>query len=111
MTRTADAEPFTVNDVRDALDFNAGTASLALLTLRDILLGCTSLTPERALATARILLAAHTRELAALARQHIDDYRDEHGVTRRTRGLLTGMQAIRRRLDQHAADLDEQVTR
>ncbi|MER6367179.1 hypothetical protein ABT255_02160 [Streptomyces mirabilis] len=44
-------------------------------------------TPEQALAAARVLLAAHTRELSALARRDIDAYRDEHGMNRNTCGL------------------------
>lgn len=64
-------------------------------------------TPEQALAAARVLFAAHARELSALARRDIDAYRDEHGVNRNTRGLLTSMQHTRRLLDDHALTLDD----
>lgn len=95
-----------VDDVREALTHNADTAVPALLTVRDALLGTAPRSPEQALAAARILLAAHTRELAAKAQQSIDEYRAENGLTRSTRGLLTGMSSIRRQLTGHADGLD-----
>ncbi|MBC9714059.1 hypothetical protein H9Y04_15955 [Streptomyces sp. TRM66268-LWL] len=105
-TRHPTAAADWVADVRDALAFHHGEQQPALLTLRDVLLDDAPRTPEQALAAARVLLAAHTRELSVLARQHTDDYRDEHGVNRGTRGLLTGMAHIRRQLDAHAITLD-----
>ncbi|MFF5495744.1 hypothetical protein [Streptomyces aquilus] len=99
-----------VADVRSALAFNAEANHPTVITLRDVLLDDAPRTPEQALAAALVLLAAHTRELSALARRDADEYRDEHGVNRGTRGLLTGMQHTRRLLDQHATSLDAQVT-
>lgn len=100
-----------VNDVREALAYNADTAVPALITVRDVLLDTAPRNPEQALAAARILLAAHTRELAATVKQHTEDYRAEHGLTRSTRGLLTGMSSIRRQLTDHADALDAQEPR
>ncbi|WP_275463356.1 hypothetical protein [Streptomyces noursei] len=100
-----------VADVRTALAFNAAEADTALATLRDVLLDDAPRTPEQALAAAYVLLAAHTRDLAALAQQHADDYRAEHGVTRGTRGLITGMRSVRRMLDEHAVRLDGRAQR
>ncbi|WP_039936887.1 hypothetical protein [Streptomyces himastatinicus] len=100
-----------VAEVRDALAFNASAGHPALITVRDVLLDDAPRTPEQALAAALVLLAAHTRELSALARQHSDEYRDEHGVNRSTRGLLTGMDSVRKLLDRRADRLDEQAQR
>ncbi|MFK0296399.1 hypothetical protein ACIQU6_38825 [Streptomyces sp. NPDC090442] len=100
-----------VDDVRAVLAFNASEADTALATLRDVLLDDAPRTPAQALAAAYVLLAAHSRDLAALAEQHADDYRAERGVTRSTRGLITGMRDVRRMLDQHADRLDKQVQR
>ncbi|SCK25440.1 MULTISPECIES: hypothetical protein [unclassified Streptomyces] len=99
----------TTGEVREALAFNACEQSPALATVRDVLLDDTPRTPAQALAAAYVLLAAHTRELADLARQTTDEYRDEHGVTRSTRALLTGMSSIRKRLDAHADRLDDRA--
>ncbi|MFC8925244.1 hypothetical protein ACFT43_05090 [Streptomyces albidoflavus] len=99
-----------VADVRSALAFNAEASHPVVITLRDVLLDDARRTPEQALAAALVLLAAHTRELSALAQRDTDEYRDEHGVNRGTRGLLTGMQHTRKLLDRHAAGLDAQVT-
>ncbi|MFJ8018670.1 hypothetical protein [Streptomyces sp. NPDC096311] len=107
---TAEEQPTTdwIDDVRSALAFNEGAQHPTVMTLRDVLLDDTERTPEPALAAARVLLAAHTRELSALARRDTNAYRDEHGVNRNTRGLLTGMQHTRRLLDDHALTLDGQ---
>ncbi|MFD4475881.1 hypothetical protein ACFWPU_07170 [Streptomyces sp. NPDC058471] len=43
-----------------------------------------------------------------MPRRDTDVYRDEHGVNRNTRGLLSGMQHTRRLLDDHALTLDDQ---
>ncbi|MCY0959624.1 hypothetical protein [Streptomyces sp. H27-H5] len=99
-----------VADVRSALAFNAEASHPTVITLRDVLLDDAPRTPEQALAAALVLLAAHTRELSTLARRDADEYRDEHGVNRRTRGLLTGMDSTRKLLDRHATGLDAQVT-
>ncbi|MFB8415422.1 hypothetical protein ACFC63_07895 [Streptomyces albidoflavus] len=99
-----------VADVRSALAFNAEAAHPVVITLRDVLLDDARRSPEQALAAALVLLAAHTRELSALARRDADEYRDEHGVNRGTRGLLTGMDHTRKLLDRHATGLDAQVT-
>ncbi|MEU8950918.1 hypothetical protein [Streptomyces sp. NPDC048489] len=96
-----------VAEVRQALAFNArATSHPAVITLRDVLLDTAPRTSEQALDAACILLAAHTRELATAAGQHTDDYRAEHGVSRSSRGLLTGMASIRRLLDTAARRLD-----
>ncbi|MFF7234422.1 hypothetical protein [Streptomyces sioyaensis] len=100
-----------VADVRSALAFNENAAHPTVITLRDVLLDDAPRTPEQALAAALVLLAAHTRELSALARRDADEYRDEHGVNRSTRGLLTGMDHTRKVLDRHAAGLDEPAPR
>ncbi|MFD5873735.1 hypothetical protein [Streptomyces sp. NPDC060322] len=99
-----------VADVRSALAFNAEASHPVVITLRDVLLDDARRSPEQALAAALVLLAEHTRELSALARRDADEYRDEHGVNRGTRGLLTGMQHTRKLLDRHAIGLDAQVT-
>ncbi|MEU1020234.1 hypothetical protein [Streptomyces sp. NPDC005898] len=99
-----------VADVRSALAFNAKASHPVVITLRDVLLDDARRSPEQALAAALVLLAAHTRELSALARRDADEYRDEHGVNRSTRGLLTGMDHTRKLLDRHATGLDAQVT-
>ncbi|MCA1218855.1 hypothetical protein [Streptomyces sp. 8L] len=95
-----------VDDARQCLAFNDDQQSPALASLRDLLLASEEHTPTAALATAYVLLAAHTRELSSLARRDADDYRDEYGVSRGTRGLLTGMHHTRRLLDEHAVTLD-----
>ncbi|CAL9481087.1 zinc finger domain-containing protein [Streptomyces sp. enrichment culture] len=99
--------PLTTDDVRAALAFNADEPAPALATLRDVLLDTAPRTPEQALDAARVLLAAHARELVAHVRRDTDAYRDEHGVTRSTRGLLTGMAHARRTLEEYAAHLDQ----
>ncbi|MFE7782058.1 hypothetical protein [Streptomyces nigrescens] len=98
-----------VADVRSALAFNQAAAHPTVITLRDVLLDDAPRTPEQALAAALVLLAAHTRELSALAGREADDCRDEHGVNRSTRGLLTGMSHTRKLLDRHANGLDAQA--
>jgi hypothetical protein len=99
-----------VDDVRGALAFNEGEQHPAVITLRDVLLDDAPRTPEQALAAALVILAAHTRELSALAQRDADEYRDEHGVNRGTRGLITGMAHTRKLLDRHAIGLDAQAT-
>ncbi|MEW1774698.1 hypothetical protein [Streptomyces sp. NPDC086777] len=98
-----------VEETRRSLDFNADQPSPALASLRDALLDPEQRTPAAALATAYALLAAHTRELSGLARQHTDATRRQWGVTRSSRGLLTGKDSIRKLLDTVAAHLDEQA--
>jgi hypothetical protein len=101
-----------VAEVREALAFNArATSHPAVITLRDVLLDTAPRTPRQALDVACILLATHTDELSTAVRQHADDYRAENGVTRSTRGLLTGMASIRRLLDEAARRLDPQAQR
>ncbi|MGW2497320.1 hypothetical protein ACWCV2_22825 [Streptomyces pseudogriseolus] len=98
-----------VADVRAAIAFNRPEREPALETLRDVLLDTAPRTAEQALAAARLILAAHTRDQATAVRKHIDAYRDEHGVNRSTRGLITGMDSIRRLLDQRADALDAEA--
>ncbi|MCG7524920.1 hypothetical protein MHW47_10790 [Streptomyces sp. OfavH-34-F] len=77
--------------VRDALDFNDGDRDQVLATLRDVLLDTSlSRTPDQALAAARILLTAHARQVAALIEAQRTNVRAQWGLTRSTRGLLTG---------------------
>ncbi|MGW9041229.1 hypothetical protein ACWGQL_01485 [Streptomyces lydicus] len=101
--------PDWVADVRSALAFNESASHPAVITLRDILLDDAPRTPEQALAAARVLLAAHTRELAQLAEQHTKETREQYGVTRSSRGLLTGMSNVRKLLDRHATSLDDRA--
>lgn len=98
-----------VADVRAAIAFNRPEREPALETLRDVLLDTAPRSAEQALAAARLILAAHTRDQAAAVRKYIDAYRDEHGVNRSTRGLITGMGSIRRLLDQRADALDAEA--
>ncbi|MFI0736431.1 hypothetical protein ACH4S9_46790 [Streptomyces sp. NPDC021225] len=100
-----------VDEARQCLAFNAGEQSPTLASLRDILLDTEERTPAAALAIAYVLLAAHTRELSALARKRHAATLDEHGLNRSTRGLLTGMDSVRKLLDSHADSLDAQAQR
>jgi hypothetical protein len=100
-----------VAEVREALAFNERAQHPAVITLRDVLLDTEPRTPRQALDAALILLAAHTRELSELARRDADEYRAEHGLTRSTRGLITGMSHTRKVLDRQAATLDPQAQR
>ncbi|MEU4092020.1 hypothetical protein [Streptomyces sp. NPDC026673] len=103
-------EPRTVADAvskaRQALDFNSGQHSPALSTLRDVLLSGDYGTPDTALAVAYVILAQHARELARQVADRYDGQRSRFGVTRSTRGLLTGLGSARRLLDEHATALD-----
>ncbi|KUN96178.1 hypothetical protein [Streptomyces caeruleatus] len=96
-------------EARQCLAFNADQQSPTLASLRDLLLDTEARTPAAALTTAYVLLAAHTRELSALAKEHTDATRTRWGVTRSTRGLLTGKDSIRKLLDSLATALDEQA--
>ncbi|MFD5901736.1 hypothetical protein ACFWHG_09555 [Streptomyces microflavus] len=97
--------------VRDALDFNAGERDQVLATLRDVLLDTSlSRTPAQALATARILLDAHARQLAALVEAHRANIKARWGLSRSTRSLLTGYEGARKIVTAYAAGLaDEQA--
>ncbi|QMP84091.1 hypothetical protein HQ601_00001 [Streptomyces phage Alderaan] len=97
--------------VRDALAFNDDTADQALATLRDVLLDTSlSRTPDQALAAARIVLAAHARQIEALIEAHYRATRAEWGVTRSSRGLLTGYDGARKLVAGYAAGLDRDQT-
>ncbi|MFK0108538.1 hypothetical protein [Streptomyces sp. NPDC091217] len=98
-----------VDEARQCLAFNAGEQSPALFALRDLLLDTEERAPAAALATAYVVLAAHARDLSALARKRHDATADQHGVNRSSRGLLTGMNSIRKLLDNLADRLDEQA--
>ena len=98
-----------LDEVRQCLAFNTAEPSPVLASLRDLLLDTEERSPAAALATAYVLLAVHTRELSALARQHSAEAREQYGVNRTSRGLLTGMDSVRKRLDHHADGLDEQA--
>jgi hypothetical protein len=101
----------TVDDVRDALAFNAGDRDQVLATLRDVLLDTTATrTPEQALAAARVLLEAHARHVAALVEAHYRATRTRWGLSRSTRGLLTGYEGARKIVTGYADGLaDEQA--
>jgi hypothetical protein len=101
----------TVDDVRDALAFNAGDRDQVLATLRDVLLDTTATrTPEQALAAARVLLEAHARQVAAMVEAHYRATRTRWGLSRSTRGLLTGYEGARKIVTGYADGLaDEQA--
>ncbi|MEU5745730.1 hypothetical protein ABZ804_09305 [Streptomyces sp. NPDC047726] len=103
--------PLTPGDVRDALDFNADDRDQVLATLRDVLLDTTApRDPEQALAAARIILAAHAQQLAALVEAEHTETRTRWGLNRSTRGLLTGYSNARRTIRTYADRLaDEQA--
>jgi len=101
--------PLDPSDVRGALDFNAGRADQVLASLRDVLLDVdTPRGPEQALAAARILLAAHARQIAALVEAHRSDVRARWGLTRATRGVLTGYEGARKIITAYADGLDNE---
>ncbi|MEU5136715.1 hypothetical protein [Streptomyces californicus] len=103
--------PLDPSDVRGALDFNAGRADQVLASLRDVLLDVeVPRGPEEALAAARILLEAHARQIAALVDAHYRATRTRWGLTRSTRGLLTGYEGARKIVTAYADGLaDEQA--
>ncbi|MFE1332068.1 hypothetical protein [Streptomyces microflavus] len=103
--------PLTPGDVRDALAFNADDRDQVLATLRDVLLDTTtSRTPDQALAAARIILAAHAQQLAALVEAERTETHTRWGLNRSTRGLLTGYSSARRTIRTYADRLtDEQA--
>jgi hypothetical protein len=109
------AEPAdtTPTDIRDALAFNEDANSPALYCLRDALVTMPGATAAGALDAARILLAAHARELAAA--EHLRTR--EVGASMRKRGdrsrvaYCGGMQSVINSLDRYADDLDEQAAR
>ncbi|MFE1839249.1 hypothetical protein [Streptomyces sviceus] len=105
------AMPLDPSDVRAALDFNAGRADQVLASARDVLLDVdVPRGPEEALAAARILLTAHARQIAALVEAHYSDTRTRWGLTRSTRGLLTGYEGARKIVTAYADGLaDEQA--
>ncbi|MFJ5999637.1 hypothetical protein [Streptomyces sp. NPDC092370] len=110
--RAAEEPPaLTADDVRDALAFNADDRDQVLATLRDVLLDTTATrTPEQALAAARVLLEAHARQVAALVEAHYRATRTRWGLSRSTRGLLTGYEGARKIVTAYADGLaDEQA--
>lgn len=104
---TPPAEDIAQN-IRNALRFNADTASPALATVRDLILTLPGSTPATALASARVVLAAHTRELAALVNAEIraDRARRPGAQPRSAYAHRGGMMSARQRLDRYADDLD-----
>lgn len=108
---TTEPAQLTADDVRDALDFNVDDRDQVLATLRDVLLDTTATrTPEQALAAARIILAAHAQQLAALVEAEHTETRTRWGLNRSTRGLLTGYSNARRTIRTYADRLaDEQA--
>jgi hypothetical protein len=104
------AGALTPDDVRAALAFNADRSDQVLATLRDVLLDTAPRTPEQALAAARILLGAHARQVAALVEAQRDATEQRAGLTRSTRGLLTGYSIARKTITAYADGLaDEQA--
>ena len=105
---TSHHDEITADDIRAALDFNHGADSPTLYALRDIILALPGSSPADALAGARVLLAAHTRELADAERQRAR----ERGAEMRARGdrsrvaTCAGMHDVIRHLNQHADTLD-----
>ncbi|MFF5501241.1 hypothetical protein [Streptomyces roseolus] len=98
--------------VRDALAFNDDEHDQALATLRDVLLDTSlSRTPDQALAAARIILAAHAQQLAALVEAEHRATRTRYGLNRSTRGLLTGYSNARRTLHTYADHLAAEQAR
>ncbi|MFB7452822.1 hypothetical protein [Streptomyces sp. NPDC056194] len=98
--------------VRDALAFNDGEHDQALATLRDVLLDTSlSRTPDQALAAARIILAAHAEQLAALIEADYRATRTRWGLTRTSRGLLTGYAGARKLVTAYADQLAEEQAR
>lgn len=118
MTAT-DTLPGTFRDLLDHITDELAAAERetapTLYFLRDAFLAIPGATADSALDAARILLAAHTRELAGLLSEEIQADRDRWpaGVPRREgahhhRG---GMTSARQILDRHADTLDEQAAR
>ncbi|MGE9695935.1 hypothetical protein [Streptomyces sp. CH6] len=97
----------TPEDVRAALAFNEGEHDQALYTLRDVLLGVTA-TPAQALAAARLILAAHARQIADTVDAERIATKDRFGLTRGTRGLLTGYSSARKAITTYADRLAAQ---
>ncbi|MFI5883523.1 hypothetical protein [Streptomyces sp. NPDC051554] len=98
--------PLDPSDVRGALDFNAGRSDQVLASLRDVLLDTeTPREPEHALAAARILLEAHARQIAALVEAQHDATHAKWGLSRSTRGLLTGYSSARKTVTAYADGL------
>ncbi|MFD4305040.1 hypothetical protein ACFWRY_20265 [Streptomyces albidoflavus] len=101
----------TADAVRASLNFNDGDRDQVLATFRDVLLAAADdVTPEQALAAARILLTAHARQIAALIEAHYREIRTRSGLTRSNRGLLTGYEGARKIVARYADGLaDEQA--
>ncbi|MBK6018528.1 hypothetical protein [Streptomyces sp. MBT53] len=98
--------PLDPSDIRGALDFNAGRSDQVLASLRDVLLDTeTPRDPEQALAAARILFEAHARQIAALVEAHYSATRARWGLSRSTRGLLTGYEGARKIVTAYADGL------
>ncbi|WP_406334316.1 hypothetical protein OG814_11725 [Streptomyces zaomyceticus] len=103
---TAPDPDLDADTVRSALAFNVAEDDRALATLRDVLLDTSlSRTPAQALAAARIILAAHAQQLAALVEAEHHATRTRYGLNRSTRGLLTGYSNARRTLRTYADHL------
>lgn len=99
-------DQLTAGNVRDALAFNTSDRDPALATLRDVLLDTTSTrTPEQALAAARVLLDAHARQIAALVEAHRVATKNRWGLSRSSRGLLTGYEGARKIVTAYADGL------
>lgn len=98
-------DALTADDVRAALDFNRPDRDPALATLRDVLLDDAPCTPEQALAAARVLLDAHARQIAALVEAHRVATKSRWGLSRSSRGLLTGYEGARKIVTAYADGL------
>lgn len=99
--------PGTADDVRSALAVTADDPDPARSALRDVLLDTTTpRTPAQAHTAARVLLAAHARQLAALVDSERRALRAQRGLTRSTRGLLTGQSTAAQVIRAYADQLD-----
>ncbi|MGW1405045.1 hypothetical protein [Streptomyces sp. NPDC002403] len=106
------AAPHTIEQAaaeqRDNVTFNRGNMVAAL---RDALLDVDAHTPATAEAAARVLLAAHTRLLAAAAHEQTTQRGNEmrEASDRSRRATCTGMRDVARMLDARATLLDPQA--
>lgn len=96
-----------IREQRDNITFNRGDMVAAL---RDALLDPAQHTPATATAAAHVLLAAHTRHLAAVAREYAAQRNTEMRDARdRSRtAAVTGMNTVARLLTERATLLDPQ---
>lgn len=110
MTTTNQPEPAEdlAQNLRDAITYSSDTGSPVLAALRDLIAS----TPGRSgdeLAAARVLLAAHARELSALIYSDVLADRERNpdgGNDGRNHVRRGGMMTAQQTLDRYADDLD-----